>query len=263
MYKILLVLIIIIFTTGCATKNKNVEIVNKNVEIVKKEEIKKIQLNTVEGKILTTPEELISCGNGCYIYPKNNEEFVYNNARISENVDVYIPKINKFVWKKFESKDVNISFNFPIPLGAVSSTDYNYQSPKLAPEYYSLDSGSQYSWRVLDLSNHGYEFAGGVSKDFTAGKDYWHTNNYEFNTSSITNDKNYLKTIIREDNLEAYVFYAINFYANEKDGIIAILKLPEDYSDEFKTLSFYFKYPEITIKDIEKVINSVVFTKNK
>lgn len=268
MRKLLLGLVILaLLGVGCTTTkdkegNKNITKVAPKIEekTMEPEAKNKILLNNFGEKIYVNQNDVKDCGDNCLIYIRSNEEFVfYSNNLAEKNTTLYVPKTNKFVWQEFSSPDVELSFLFPIPLGADSYGAYLYETPK-NPSQYSLDSGSEYHWGMKDLTGVAYKFAGGISDNYAAGKDWWYTEKYYFSTSTIDKQEK-IKIITRRDGLQAYVFDALNPYSQEKDGLTAILNFPSNYSDEFKAISFYFKYPEMTMDDVEKVINSVVFTK--
>ena len=178
---------------------------------------------------------------------------------------------SRFSWRRFESPDLHLTFEFPTPPG---QTRYEF------PESHS-ESGTSFAFWIqrTDLPDApppygwSYAFAGGASTDLTAPRMSWITDNVaweqrdrEFRVLIGTGSYRVepIRIVSRSDGLRALIFDPNRWFWGgqeinpEKTDRAAVLNFPAGYHASLKGITFYF-FDETPLADIERVVRSVRF----
>lgn len=176
---------------------------------------------------------------------KNSDEF--SN---SPTTHILIPELS---WIKISDKDLGITFDYPV-IGS-GSINFEYQDFRNFDRGGAPDpNGISYSWELLYEDGSSYKIAGGISKDYLVGRDYWYTDFYQLNMSDYDTA---LKKIKTKYSTDAVILDASNVRLPEYPKAMLIkINLPEDFHTDFKGLAIYSR-DGFTDEQIKKILNSL------
>lgn len=160
-------------------------------------------------------------------------------------------------WLFFESKKLGISFDYPVPAGEITFYYVDYTDRETDP------TGQSYGWKIKidDGSQYGYtyDFAGGISENFKAGREGWFTDFYEIQKSDYKGAKKLFKTKYETDAIwkDSKFIGMGETEPNPNDfGTLILVNLPIEKDPRFHGIAIYFRDP-ITEGDAQKVVESL------
>jgi len=177
-------------------------------------------------------------------------------------------------WMHLSSPEAGVSFDFP-PLGGKVSYQFTHNARATRPCGVG-DTGLTYDWVVEGVprnnSSTSYLIAGGVSRDFAAGREAGPADIYRWDRqgSGYAVDicarlwpvKHVIQVIARADGSRALVFDR-SFFGDPIDAtkdIVAVVDFPPGHPGEFRSITFSFLQSEgLSMATIRRVIASVSF----
>jgi hypothetical protein len=179
-------------------------------------------------------------------------------------------------WTHLSSPQAGVSFDFP-PLGGKVTYEFTHNVRATRPCGVG-DTGLQYVWVESGVpyknTTVSYLIAGGVSRDFAAGREAGPADIYRWvrQGSGYAVDicgrpqpvTHVIQVIARADGSRALLFDR-SFFGDPVDAtkdIVAVVDFPRGHSGEYRSITFSFLHSEgITMANIRRVIASVSFSR--